>query len=34
MVPSARSIFALEECNSIRVPDGETDGSNRYESRL
>ena len=32
-VGSARSVLALIECNGIRGPDGETDTSNRYESR-
>ena len=34
MVPSARSVLALIECNSRSQPDGETDGSSRDESRL
>ena len=34
MVPSVRSVLARRECNSRRAPDGETDTSNRYESRL
>ena len=32
MVPSARSVLALIECNGRRAPDGETDMSNRHES--
>ena len=32
MVPSARSVLAPIECNGIREPDGESDGSNRHES--
>ena len=34
MVPSVRSVLARRECNSRRAPNGETDRSNRYESRL
>jgi len=34
MVGSARSVLALAECNSRSQPDGESDGSNRDESRL
>ena len=33
-VPSVRSVLARRECNSRRAPDGETDTSSRYESRL
>ena len=33
MVPSARSVLALIECNGIRGPDGESDSSNRVERR-
>ena len=32
MVPSARSVLALTECNGISQPDGEIDGSSRHES--
>jgi hypothetical protein len=34
MVPSVRSVLARRECNSRRAPNGETDTSSRYESRL